>query len=78
MKNKIILHFGEKLKELRELKNLTQTELANILNVNVKTIKNWESEKSYPRLETLINISQFFNVKVNYLLLISIYNENKI
>lgn len=41
--------FAEKLKELREGKNMTQEELANFCNVSLKTISRYESGQSKPR-----------------------------
>lgn len=41
--------FANKLRDLREAKNLTQEELAKLCNVSLKTISRYESGQSKPR-----------------------------
>ena len=41
--------FANKLRDLREVKNLTQEELANMCDVSLKTISRYESGQSKPR-----------------------------
>lgn len=41
---------GQKLKKARLYQGLFVTEVANIFNVNVKTIKNWESDRRVPTI----------------------------
>ena len=41
--------FANKLRDLREAKNLTQEELANMCDVSLKTISRYESGQSKPR-----------------------------
>ena len=40
--------FGNKLKELRKQKQITQNDLAHLLGTNVKSIRNWEDDISDP------------------------------
>ncbi len=44
--------FGNYICKLREKKNLTQTELANQLDVSDKSISKWENGQAFPRIET--------------------------
>ena len=62
--------FGERLKELRESKKLTQEELAKILNLSQSSIAYYESSKKpkQPSQRTLIKIAKYFNVTLDYLL----------
>lgn len=60
--------FAERLKQLRTEKNLKQSELAQVLSVDQRTISNWESEKNEPPLETIIKIAKFFEVSTDFLL----------
>ena len=39
---------GTQIKTLRENMNLTQKELADILDVSDKTISKWETSRGYP------------------------------
>lgn len=60
--------FAQRLKQLRKQKKLTQTELANELNLSHGAIAMWETDKRQPDNETLIRLADFFGVSVDYLL----------
>lgn len=60
--------FSKILKEKRKELNLTQQEVADQLNVTRQTISNWEVGKSYPDIPTLIEISNFYNLSLDYML----------
>lgn len=60
--------YGIKIKELREEKQLTQTELAEKLNSSQKQISKWETERIEPNIFWLCKIAKFFNVTTDYLL----------
>lgn len=53
---------------VRKKAKLTQTELAEKLNVTRGTIANWESGTSNPNIEMLLELSRFFSVSVDYLI----------
>lgn len=55
------------LKELRNEKKQTQTELAEILHVSQKTYSNYENGKRQPNIETLIDMANYFRVSIDYL-----------
>lgn len=59
--------FGERLKELRHDKNLTQQQLAKELNVSGNTIYAWEVNKQEPSMTALLKLSNIFNVSLDYL-----------
>ena len=60
--------FGEKIKELRENKGLTQLELGKVLNVRNTTISAWEKDIAEPPYDTLKKICVLYNVSADYLL----------
>ncbi len=60
--------FGEKLKELRIANNLTQEKLANHLGVSFQTISKWERGDSYPDINMLPIIAEFFEISIDDLL----------
>ena len=62
------MEFHEKLQELRKRKGLTQEELAEILYVSRTTISKWESGRGYPNIDSLKEISKFFEVSIDDLL----------
>lgn len=60
---------GSRLKELRERKNLTQTELAEILGMKTyTTVSKWESDDNFPKGKDLKRLAELFNVSSDYLL----------
>lgn len=59
---------GDKIKQLRENKKLTQQELANNLNIGQSTIGMIEGNKRPAGRKTLVKLADFFNVTVDYLL----------
>ena len=58
---------GDRIKELREDKGYTQTELANILQVSRQSLSNYENEIVEPNINTLIKMADFFNCSLDYL-----------
>lgn len=60
--------FTERLKELRDSFNLSQKDLAKILSVSQQTIGSWEVGRTEPSNQNLEQISQYFNVSIDYLL----------
>ena len=59
---------GERLKQLRKDKNLTQTELGNKINVTKVSISGYESGNRSPDTDTLQRLADFFEVSTDYLL----------
>ena len=59
--------FGERLKYLRQERNLGQIELAKQLDVGKSIISLWEQGKCEPTLSKLVAIAKFFNVSLDYL-----------
>ena len=61
--------FGERLKRLRKNCDITQGQLAEIIGVVPSAVGKYERiEASYPSVETLIKIADYFNVSIDYLL----------
>ncbi|AJA42884.1 XRE family transcriptional regulator [Clostridium tetani] len=60
--------FGDRLKELREEKELTQEELGKFLNVSRQTVSGYESEAIEPNIGNLVKLADIFNVSLDYLL----------
>ena len=61
-------NFGTNLRYLRIQQNMTQTDLGHILNVTHQTISNYENNSRICDLDTLIRISEYFNVSIDELL----------
>ncbi len=60
--------FGKKLKELRIERGLSQRKLGEVFNVCNQTISFWETGSREPDLDTLVAISHFFEIEIEYLL----------
>ena len=58
----------EKLKELREAKKVTQSQLGEYIGAKKSAISLWESGKRQPDQETLVRLASYFDVSVDYLL----------
>lgn len=59
---------GSKIKAARIEKKLTQEQVAELLGVSRQTISNWENEKSYPDIISVIALSDLYSVSLDELL----------
>ena len=59
---------GERIRELRTEKQVTQERLANFLGVTPQAVSRWEREGVCPNLELLPRLAKFFGVSTDYLL----------
>lgn len=62
------MEIGKKLKEPRLNRDLTQEVIAEKLNVSRQTISNWENEKSYPDIISVIELSNLYSISLDDLL----------
>lgn len=60
--------FGNKICSLREAKNLTQRELAEILEVSDKAVSKWENGQSIPRMDTLQRLAELLGTTAEELI----------
>lgn len=58
---------GSRIKELRESKNISRNELADLLGVTVGSISNYENEVSSPKEPILFKIMEVLHCDANYL-----------
>ncbi len=68
------MNLGEKLKQLRLEKNLTQKQLATRLGVAISAVSSYESDTRCPTFDTLINYAHIFHVSTDYLLGLAPHN----
>lgn len=59
--------FGERLKQLRQERNIGQVQLAKELDVGKSIISLWELERCEPTLSKLVAIAKYFHVSIDYL-----------
>jgi len=60
--------FGDRIKELRQKKKISQDELARQMNLSRTTITMWETNKREPDFESVKTLAGIFNVTTDYLL----------
>lgn len=64
-KNMDQIKTGNFLVSLRKEKNITQQQLADILQISVKAVSKWECGEGYPSLQSLKDLSDFYGVTVD-------------
>jgi len=62
------MQLGQTIQKIRKENHLTQEEFAEIFHVTRQTVSNWENEKSYPDLLTLVAISDNFHISLDKML----------
>lgn len=62
---------GGRISAARKAKNLTQEQLAELMNVTRQSISRWESDQTYPEMEKIVRLAEILEVDCDYLL-----NEN--
>ncbi len=62
------MEIGSKLKNARNEKGITQEQAAELLDVSRQTISNWENNKSYPDIISVIKMSDIYSVSLDHLL----------
>lgn len=59
--------FAKRFKEARESMDLSQKDMAKILNVGPSTVSMWEQDRRTPDKEMLIKIANYFDISIDYL-----------
>lgn len=62
------MEIGKKLKAARQGSGLTQEQVAERLYVSRQTISNWENEKSYPDIVSVVRLSDLYSISLDDLL----------
>ena len=62
------MSIGEKIYSLRKSKNMSQEDLANVLNVSRQTVSKWETGESNPDIEKIVPLCDFFDISTDELL----------
>ena len=61
------MELGKRIKEYRNTAQMTQEDLAEKMFVSRQTISNWENDKSYPDIHSLLMLSNLFDVSLDIL-----------
>lgn len=59
---------NQRIRLLRQARNMSQVELAKRLGVTKQSVSNWENDNIQPSIEMLIKLAEFFSVSTDYLL----------
>ena len=62
------MSLGKQILKLRKENKMSQEDFSEIFNVTRQTVSSWENEKSYPDIETLVKISDKFNISLDILI----------
>lgn len=62
------MELERRLAELRKKKNISQEEIAEKLYVSRQTISNWERGKTYPDINSLLLMANYFDVSLDHLI----------
>lgn len=57
----------QRLQDCREDKDMTQTEIAKVLNTTQKQYSRWETGEYMIPLDKLIHLARIYNVSIDYL-----------
>lgn len=63
---------GDRLRDLREARDLKQTEASALLGINNKVLSSYERNISVPTIDNLKLLCEFYNVSADYLLQINL------
>ena len=64
------MELGKQIKKHRQEVQLSQEKLADRVYVSRQTISNWENDKSYPDVNSLVLLSEIFQISPSILILI--------
>ena len=70
------MNIGERFKYYREKVKLTQKEAADLLGVKSYQLANYETNRTEPNIQTLINMSSIYKVTIDELLNNKIQNKS--
>lgn len=62
------MELGNQIKKYRSELQLSQDQLAEHIYVSRQTISNWENEKSYPDVNSLVLLSEVFKTSIDNLI----------
>ena len=58
----------QRIRLLRQARNMSQVELAKRLGVTKQSVSNWENDNIQPSIEMLVKLAAIFSVSTDYVL----------
>lgn len=68
--------WNTRIRDLREDKDLTQKDLAKVLNIQQKTYSQYELDQRKIPIDIIVNIARFYKVSTDYILGVEENYEN--
>ncbi len=62
------MSLGLKIQKLRKSKNLSQEAFADVMKVSRQSVSKWELDQTYPEINKLIEIADFFQITLDELI----------
>lgn len=62
------MNIGDKIAKARKMQNITQEQLADLMNVTRQAVSRWESNLTYPEMDKFVKLSEILKVNCDYLL----------
>ena len=62
------MELGKQIRKYRNERTLSQEALAEKIYVSRQTVSNWENDKSYPDVNSLVLLSEVFEVSLDQLI----------
>ena len=59
------MKFGDNLKSIRKMKNVSQEDLADKLGVSRQSVSKWETGENYPSMQNIVCLCSIFKCKMN-------------
>lgn len=69
------MSFSQRLRQLRLERDLTQAEVAKAISVDKGYVSSWETGRSKPSLDSVLALSKFFGVSLDYLMFENVPRE---
>lgn len=61
------MNYTDRIRSLREDRDLSQTKVAELLNIGQKTYSDYELGKTRIPVDSLIKLAEFYNVSMDYI-----------
>lgn len=62
------MDFSQRIVTIRKAHKMTQEKVGELVNMSQRSVANWESGERCPSIPTLIELSEKFNVSIDYML----------
>ena len=72
-----MIRLSENIKRFRLMRQMTQTQLAEVFNVSEQAVSRWENGNTYPDITLLPAIADYFGISIDELMGMETYKDEK-